>query len=165
MRIILYIYLNIHIRFAKSISELILSTNNNDKSKRKRTVKVAFKEKSKILKITILTKRRHCFLSSVRQSLSSGVDKCVNFAQAPMFRLPYNIIIFDLSFMNAVIFVLLWMLISFKAEIGAKQYTATTSCGLCNYRSIFCHLMICLEVNQAFQQIFLFPVFYFSSFF
>ena len=123
MRIILYIYLNIHIRFAKSISELILSTNNN-----KRTVKVAFKEKSKILKITILTKRGHCFLSSVRQSLSSGVDKCVNFAQAPMFRLPYNIIIFDLSFMNAVIFVLLWMLISFKAEIGAKQYTATTSC-------------------------------------
>ena len=104
MRIILYIYLNIHIRFAKSISELILSTNNNDKSKRKRTVKVAFKEKSKILKITILTKRGHCFLSSVRQSLSSGVDKCVNFAQAPMFRLPYNIIIFDLSFMNAVIF-------------------------------------------------------------
>ena len=104
MRIILYIYLNIHIRFAKSISELILSTNNNDKSKRKRTVKVAFKEKSKILKITILTKRGHCFLSSLRQSLSSGVDKCVNFAQAPMFRLPYNIIIFDLSFMNAVIF-------------------------------------------------------------
>ena len=104
MRIILYIYLNIHIRFAKSISELILSTNNNDKSKRKRTVKVAFKEKSKILKITILTKRGHCFLSSVRQSLSSGVDKCVNFAQAPMFILPYNIIIFDLSFMNAVIF-------------------------------------------------------------
>ena len=104
MRIILYIYLNIHIRFAKSISELILSTNNNDKSKRKRTVKVAFKEKSKILKITILTKRGHCFLSSVRQSLSSGVDKCVNFAQAPMFRLPYNIIIFDLSFMNAVVF-------------------------------------------------------------
>ena len=74
------------------------------KSKRKRTVKVAFKEKSKILKITILTKRGHCFLSSVRQSLISGDDKCVNFAQAPMFRLPYNIIIFDLSFMNAVIF-------------------------------------------------------------
>ena len=69
---------------------------------RKLPVKVAFKEKSKILKITILTKRGHCFLSSVRQS--SGVDKCVNFAQAPMFRLPYNIIIFDLSFMNAVIF-------------------------------------------------------------
>ena len=98
MRIILYIYLNIHIRFAKSISELILSTNNNDKSKRKRTVKVAFKEKSKILKITILTKRGHCFLSSVRQSLSSGVDKCVNLD----FRI--NIIIFNLSFMNAVIF-------------------------------------------------------------